>query len=118
MLLLLSADSTSRVGAVCLLSANSTSGGERGGAVHFWLIQPAGWGCCLSAFGLFNQQGPLLADSTSWGGGGAVRFQPIQPVGGAHVCKLLLQGGGGGGGGGGVIQFRSGEGAHGTGCLR
>ena len=39
----------------------------------------------------------------------AVRFQPIQPVGGAHVCKLLLLGGGapfspemrGGGGGGG-----------------
>ena len=40
---------------------------------------------------------------------GAVRFQPIQPVGGAYVCKLLLQGKGGpfspeggeGGGGGG-----------------
>ena len=29
---------------------------------------------------------------------GAVRFQPIQPVGGVHVCKLLLKGGGGGGG--------------------
>ena len=28
-------------------------------------------------------------------------YQPIQPVGGAHVCKLLLRGGGGGGGGGG-----------------
>ena len=40
----------------------------------------------LSAFGRFNQ----------WAVG-AVRFQPIQPVGGAHVCKLLLQGGGGGG---------------------
>ena len=25
--------------------------------------------------------------------GGAVHFQPIQPVGGAHVCILLLQGG-------------------------
>ena len=36
----------------------------------------------LSAFGRFNQ----------WVVG-AVRFQPIQPVGGAHVCKLLLQGG-------------------------
>ena len=36
------------------------------------------------------------------GSGCAVRFQPIQPVGGAHVCKLLLQGGGGGGGGGGA----------------
>ena len=45
----------------------------------------------------------------------AVRFQPIQPVGGAHVCKLLLLGGGegrhsvpkwgggGGGGGGGIM---------------
>ena len=29
-----------------------------------------------------------------------VRFQRIKPVGGAHVCRLLLQGGGGGGGGG------------------
>ena len=83
---LLSADSTSRVGAVCLLSANSTSGGERGGAVRFWLVQPAGWGCCLSAFGLFNQQGPLLADSTSWGGGG----------GGGGSCPLSANSASGG----------------------
>ena len=78
----------------------------------------------LSAFGRFNQRGGgavclLSADSTSevgggGGGGSAVRFQPIQPVGGAHVSKLLLQrAGGGGGGGGGVIQSRRGEGAHG-----
>ena len=61
-------------GGCCLLSADSTSKGGGGGG---------GGGCC-----------PLLADSTSGGGGGgsAVRFQPIQPVGGMHVCKLLLQG--------------------------
>ena len=52
--------------------------------VLFQPILPGGRGV-LSAFGRFNQ----------WGEG-AVR---IQSVGGAHVCKLLLQGGGGGPGG-------------------
>ena len=65
----------------------------RGGAVHFRPIQPLGGG-----------------GGGGGGGGVAVRFQSIQPVGGAHVCSLLLQGGeggrhsvpkGGGGGGGG-----------------
>ena len=52
-------------------------GGE--GAVHFWLIQPVG------------------------GRGGAVRFQPIQPVGG---------GGGGGGGCTCMLTFITGRGRH------
>ena len=61
----------------------------------------------------------LSADSTSEvegeGGGGAVRFQPIQPVGGAHVCKLLLQRGGGEGGGGASFSPEGGRGPMGTG---
>ena len=56
---LLSADSTSGGGeGCCLLSADSTSGGGGGGggAVRFWLIQPARGGA-LSTFGCFNQRG-------------------------------------------------------------
>ena len=123
-------------GGRCPFSADSTSGGERGGAVCFWLIQPArggGGGRCPLSADSTSEVGAvclLSADSTSevhfWpiqpacegGGGGAVRFQPIQPVGGAHVCKLLLQGGGGGGGGGSSFSPEVGRGAHGTGCLR
>ena len=56
-----------------------------------------GGGGAFCAFGRFNQ----------WGEG-AVRFQPIQPVVDAHVCKLLLRGGGGGG-----APFSPEEGGHG-----
>ena len=49
----------------------------------------------LSAFGRLNQ----------WGGGGAVRFQPIQPVvGGGGCCPLSADSTSGGGGGGGVLS--------------
>ena len=60
----------------------------------------------LSAFGRFNQWGahvsfrPIRCPRfrrfgrfNQWAVG-AVRFQPIQPVGGAHVCKLLITRGG------------------------
>ena len=58
----------------------SGKGGGGGGRRHLTAANT------LSTFGRFNQ----------WAVG-AVRFQPIQPVGGAHVCKLSLRGGGGGG---------------------
>ena len=55
---------------------------------------------------------PAFLEGGGGGGGGgkegAVRFQPIQPVVDAHVCKLLLQRGGGGGG-----PFSPEEGGHG-----
>ena len=72
-------------------------GGGGGGAVRFRSIQPlgGGGGCCpLSADSTSGGGGggggeccPLSADSTSGGrggggGGDAVRFRPIQPVGG------------------------------------
>ena len=44
----------------------------------------------LSAFGRFNQLG-------GGGGVGAVRFRPIQPVGGGGGRPLSAAGGGGGG---------------------
>ena len=73
------------------LSAFGRLGGGEGADVSFRSIQSMKF----RAFGRFNQWAVE-----------AVRFQPIQPVGGAHVCKLLLQGSGGGGGGG-AIQSRS-----------
>ena len=69
-------------GGGCPLLADSTSGKGRWGAVHFRLIQTAGWGSvCL-----------LSADSTSEGGGGggvlSVCFRLIQPVKGGRGVLL------------------------------
>ena len=108
------------MGAVCLLSADSTSGGGcshltdstsgagRGGGCcplsTSGVGVGGGGGCCLSAFGRFNQQG-------GGRGGGAVRFQPIQPVGVHMYVNIYYKGRGGGGGapfspeGGGVMPI-------------
>ena len=59
----------------------------------------------LSTLGRFNQSVCVCGR----GGGGAVRFRPIQPVGGMGVLSALGQfnqwGGGGGGGGGGCCPL-------------
>ena len=64
--------------------------GEGGSAVSFWPIQPAeggggGAGCCLLSAYQYNWSGVRALGLFNQWGEGAVHFQPIQPVGGAHV---------------------------------